>query len=68
MTDADREYISECNREYQRDIHETIHREHAQGLNPNPDFGLTAGQIRNREAAMNGPHESPSEHESENEA
>ena len=56
MTDADREYLSECNREYHRDIYQTLPREHARGLNSNPDFGMTAGQIRNRDATMAGPH------------
>lgn len=65
MSAADREYLAECNREYQRDIHETIHSEHARGMNSNPDFGMTAGQIRNREATMAGPHESAPQEDEE---
>lgn len=56
MTQADREYLSECNREYRRDIYETLPREHARGLNSNPHFGMTAWQIRHEEAVMAGPH------------
>ena len=58
MNDTDREYIAERNREYRRDITETLPREHARGLNSNPHFGMTQREIDHERAVMAGPHDS----------
>jgi hypothetical protein len=52
LTDADKEFLRESNREHQRDIDQTLEKEARKGLNPNKDFGKTQREIDNERASL----------------
>lgn len=50
LSEFDREFLRELRADFQRELSQTLDREHAKGLNSNPHYGMTQGEIDNERA------------------
>ena len=53
MTEFDRAYMQERREEHYRELRQTLDDEHRRGLNRNPYYGWTRGEIGRHEASLN---------------
>lgn len=52
LSEFDKEFLRELRADFQRDLYETLDREHAKGLNTNPHYGMTQWEIDQERASL----------------
>jgi hypothetical protein len=63
LSKFDQEFLRELRADFQRDLHETLDKEHAKGLNTNPHYGMTQREIDHELASLDYDPKEPEQEE-----